>query len=156
MFTHFPTRIEEMVSTYRRTKLVHGVGAEDVEFIDALAAGDTHAAQLFDALMRVRSETDIAQDTFSNYHAFRGATIDEPDEIWRSEDGYEMPLVRFIKEFSQEDQPTFYYIVVTAEEEDSHSHYILFSFPTSDAESLDRYRQGEKLDPEEFVREESH
>jgi len=44
------------------------------------------------------------------------------------------------------------YVVVTQEDDNSNVHALLFSFPTTDKTLVDRYRQGEYLQPEEVAR----
>lgn len=156
VFTHFPTKVEEMASTYRRTIQIYSRDSSGgVQFVDALSGSDELAIGLYDAMLRLRSDVDIPEVEFSKYEDFRETVLNEPDEIWKGDDFNGKSIVKFIKEITFEDQ-TLHYIIVTAEEPETHSHYILFSFPTTDPNLLDRFRQGEKLDPGEFVKEESH
>jgi hypothetical protein len=64
--------------------------------------------------------------------------------------------VTFIKEFPDMGVEDLHYLVVTEEDADSQVNSLLFSFPSSDASLVDRYRQGENLEAEEVATESSH
>ena len=131
---------------------------------DALSEGDDLAVGLYRAMLTLRSEKDLEEGVFKDYEALREVTIEEPDEIWRSVDLSGNILVTFIKDFGGEDLstdlpselPEVRYIVVTIEDTPSSSHALLFSFPTTDINLVDRYRHGENLQAEEVVQEGSH
>lgn len=158
VYLHFPTIDENLLNWYRRgTKILDraekfGLSAAQE---DALSDGDELAQGLFEAMLKIRSEKDLSLSEFSNYLDYREVTLENPDEIWRYTDSQGRVLVNFIKEFTRDELPVFY-IVVTLEENLSESHFLLFSFPTRDVSLVDRYRHGESLHTEEFVREESH
>lgn len=155
IFTHFPTREESFVDRYRRGHQVFSK-EESVEIVDALSSQDEFAVRLHDAMLRLRNRRDIPSEEFQDYDECRMPTLDEPDEVWRSEQLGGRPICYFIKEFSGGDEGAIYYVVVTAEESASKSNYVLFSFPTKDRKLVERVRQGERMKVEEFVREESH
>jgi len=161
IYLHFPTNDMTLVERYRRGKLVHDrvmseVAAGSVEG-DALGEGDDLAVGLYRAMQKLRSEGDIAESTFKDYEEFRETTIEEPDEIWRSNDLSGNILVSFIKHFTESESDTsLSYVVVTIEDTPSSSHALLFSFPTKDDSLVDRYRHGENLQADEVVQEASH
>src|SRR5690606_6007801 len=123
---------------------------------DALREGDDFARGLYHAMLKVRADSDIKEDKFKRFAHLREDTIEQPDEIWRSNDSMGNVLVSFIKEFPDETPGNVYYIVVTLEDMPSNSHALLFSFPTIDEALVGRYRHGENLQAEEVVQEASH
>ena len=159
VYLHFPTNSEILVGQYRRGEKMFDRKLEDgvqgaVEG-DALYEGDEFAMGLYSAMMKLRSDDDIQENDFQEYAELREESIEEPDEIWRSNDTMGNVLVTFIKEYSEEDEALFY-IVITVEDLPSGSHALLFSFPTSDEGLVARYRHGENLQAEEVVQEASH
>jgi hypothetical protein len=159
VFIHFPTLDASVVDEFRRGRKIYEK-TESTERSgdlgeDALSTGDELAVSLYDAMLKLRSETDIEEKEFSEFSQLRESTIEESDEIWRKTDSQGNILVNFIKEFSIESGDIFF-IVVALEEPFSESHYVLFSFPTNDPNLVERYRQGDNLETEEFTREESH
>jgi hypothetical protein len=161
IFLHFVTKDLKMVEKYRRGDLVYDRAFEEVGFAamegDGLTEGDPFAMGLFLAMLKVRSEKDIA---FEHFHPMalemREDTIENPDEIWRSDDLRDNKLVTFIKEFPDNSVGPLSYVVITQEDENAGVHSLLFSFPTQDEQLLDRYRHGENLQAEEVVQESSH
>ncbi len=157
VFIHFPTFDEEVADVFRRGRKIyeksasHGLDMGE----DALSTGDELAVSLYEAMLKLRGEDDISEEEFGEYKSFREETIEESDEIYRKTDSQGNVLVNFIKEISMTDEDV-YYIVVALEEPFSESHYVLFSFPSRDKNLVERYRQGENLESEEFSREESH
>lgn len=158
VYLHFPTNNSDLVETYRRGEIVFERNAVDSPLGaiegDALHEGDDLAQGLFNAMLMLRSEKDIAEDEFHLYADCREEALEDADEIWRSGDTVGNVLVSFIKEFNDEEE--FAYVVVTVEDTPSGSHALLFSFPTRDKGLLDRYRHGENLQAEEVVQESSH
>jgi hypothetical protein len=161
VYLHFPTRNEALLDKYRRGQMVfqraHAdapVGAIDG---DALHEGDELAMGLYKAMLMLRSEKDLPETEFPEYAERREITLEEADEIWRSDDSLGNVLVSFIKEFGEdEEESESFYVVVTVEDAPSGSHALLFSFPTKDKGLVDRYRHGENLQAEEVVQENSH
>lgn len=158
VYLHFPTNDQDLLERYRRGALVFERGNADralgaIEG-DALYENDDLAEGLYRAMLLLRSDKDILEDEFLSYADFREDTLEDADEIWRSSDSLGNVLVSFIKEFTDEDE--FTYVVVTVEDEPSGSHALLFSFPTTDAGLVDRYRHGENLQAEEVTQESSH
>ncbi len=160
VYLHFPTKSESLVSKYRRGEKTYDrieqnipVGAIDG---DALHEGDELARGLYLAMMKVRSDSDIKEARFRDFGQLRESTIEQPDEIWRSNDSMGNVLVSFIKEFPEEEEKGIHYIVVTLEDMASNSHALLFSFPTTDEALVGRYRHGENLQADEVVQEASH
>lgn len=158
VYLHFPTNDEKLLEKYRRGQMVfqrsHAdspIGAIDG---DALHEGDDLALGLYKAMLMLRSDKDIQESEFQDYALNREPTLEEADEIWRSDDSQGNVLVSFIKEFGEEDES--FYVVVTVEDAPSGSHALLFSFPTRDKGLVDRYRHGENLQAEEVVQESSH
>ena len=160
VYLHFPTQSEVLVSKYRRGEKVYDRLEENIPFGaidgDALHEGDEFALGLYAAMMKVRSENDVKEDDFRRYGHLREETIEQPDEIWRSNDSMGNVLVSFVKEVADEGDAAMYYIVVTLEDMPSNSHALLFSFPTTDENLVGRYRHGENLQAEEVVQEASH
>ena len=157
VFLHFPTFEDAVIDKFRRGHKEYEKGinfSTEVE-MDALSSGDEFAVGLFEAMLTLRNDKDIPQEEFESYLRYREEAIEEADEIWRKTDSQGHVLVNFIKEF-EDPEGDFFYIVVSLEEQFSESHYILFSFPTNDKGLVGRYRQGENLDSEAFVKEESH
>lgn len=159
VFLHFPTRDIKLVEKYRRGDLIYDrvmkeVGKGAIEG-DALGEGDDLAVGLYKAMLKVRSEKDVPEENFQDYGKYRESTIEEADEIWRTNDLDGNVLVSFIKDCT-EDEPDLHYISITIEDGTSSSHALLFSFPTKDSNLVDRYRHGENLQAEEVVQEASH
>jgi len=159
VFLHFPTTDLKLVEFYRRGRLIYDKSQSELEIEasenDALSEGDELATRLFDAMLAVRSDKDIPPSEFEKYAHLRQETIEDSDEIWRSTDLQGDTIVSFIKEFSM-DEGDGSYIVITIEDVVSHSHFILFSFPTNDSQLTERYRQGQSLNTENPVKQESH
>lgn len=159
VYLHFPSRDASLVDRYRKGRLVYDRVIKEVERGavegDALSEGDDLAVGLYKAMLKLRGEKDIAEEEFKNYESMRESTIEEPDEIWRTNDLAGNILVTFIRDYSEEEQD-LHYVVVTIEDTPSSSHALLFSFPTHDRNLIDRYRHGENLQAEEVVQEASH
>ncbi len=160
IYLHFPSLDLELVDRFRRGTLVYDRVLKEVEAGavegDALGEGDDLAVGLYRAMMTLRGEKDVKEEDFKTFEAQRETTIEEADEIWRSNDLNGNVLVTFIKEFPDEGRPDLHYIVVTIEDTSSSSHALLFSFPTNDLSLVERYRHGENLQAEEVVQEASH
>ncbi len=150
---HFPTLDESMLDHFRRGQQYYD-RSKEIE-IDALSEGDELATGLFQAMMTIRSEKDIPEAEFSDYLELRDETIEEADEIWRSDDFSGNTLVNFIKDYTEGDRELFY-VAIAVEDKASDSHFLLFSFPSSDRSLVDRYRRGENLQTEEVEQTESH
>lgn len=161
IFLHYVTRDLSVVDKYRRGDLVYDRAFEEVGFAasdgDGLMEGDPFAMGLFLAMLKVRSEKDVEYTKFQELaKELREETIENPDEIWRSDDLRENSLVTFIKDYTDHDLGNLHYVVVTQEDEKAGVHSLLFSFPTTDEGLLERYRHGENLQAEEVVQESSH
>lgn len=160
VYLHFPSRDLGLVDHFRRGNLIYDRVLKEVENGavegDALTEGDDLAVGLYKAMLTLRSERDVREEDFKKFEHLREPTIEEADEIWRSVDLAGNVLVTFIKEFPDEARNDLHYVVVTVEDTASSSHALLFSFPTSDAGLLERYRHGENLQAEEVVQEASH
>lgn len=160
VYLHFPTNSDTFVAQYRKGEKTYDRQSESTPFGalegDALSEGDEFARGLYNAMMKVRSESDIKEDLFRKHAALREETIEQPDEIWRSNDSMGNVLVSFIREFPDEGEGALHYVVVTIEDMPSNSHALLFSFPTTDDNLVGRYRHGENLQAEEVVQEASH
>lgn len=162
VFLHFPSMDLTLVDRFRRGTLIYDRVMKEVEAGavegDALSEGDDLAVGLYRAMLTLRSEKDIAEEDFRDYESLRESTIEEPDEIWRTNDLAGNILVTFIKQFHDEAEAAkdVHYIVVTIEDTPSSSHALLFSFPTHDEGLVGRYRHGENLQAEEVVQEASH
>jgi hypothetical protein len=161
IFLHFVTRDLQLVDRFRRGDLVYDRAFEEVGFGmlegDALSEGDPLAMGLFLAMLKVRGEKDVAFDKFRSLgEEFREDTIENADEIWRSNDMKGNTLVTFIKDCSDHEISDLHYIAVTQEDPSSGTHSLLFSFPSTDESLVDRYRHGENLQAEEVTQESSH
>lgn len=160
IFLHFPSTDLELVDRFRRGNLLFDRVIKEVEMGavegDALTEGDDLAVGLYRAMLALRSDKDIAEKDFKKYEEHREAAIEDAEEIWRSNDLSGNVLVTFIKEYPDESKKDLHYIVVTIEDTSSSSHALLFSFPTTDLNLVDRYRHGENLQAEEVVQEASH
>lgn len=161
VLTHFPSKNQELVKKYKRGEMVYDkIYEKVVEGAlegDSLLEGDPLAIGLYLSMLKVRSDQDIPQSEFKNFIELRESTIEDADEIWRKSDMDGNVMVIFIKEFP--DHPTssdMTYVTVTIEDESNGVHTLLFSFPTTDATLVDRYRMGENLQAEEIVQENSH
>jgi hypothetical protein len=157
---HFATRDEELIKNYERGELIY-----DLEFEllkpgaldgDALSDGEPFAMGLYAAMLKIRSEGDIPQAKFADFAEYREETIESADEIWKKTDMDGNVLVTFIKEVSDATLGEMFYIAITLEEPTNQVHALLFSFPTTDENLVDRYRQGENLQAEEVTQESSH
>jgi hypothetical protein len=158
VFLHFPVFDPSVAEKYKRgTKIfdrAQGGSAQYEQTVDALSEGDEFAVGLYQAMLKLRSNKDIPEEEFPKYLVHREKTIEEPDEVWKFTDSQGHVIVRFIKQIT--DQENMIYIVNTLEEEASESQYLLFSFPTTDQNLVDRFRQGESLEAVSYTREESH
>lgn len=160
IYLHFPSLDIDLVDRFRRGDLVYDRVIKEVEAGavegDALGEGDHLAVGLYRAMLTLRSEKDVQEKDFRNFEEHREATIEEADEIWRSNDLNGNVLVTFIKYFPDDHRTDLHYLVVTIEDTASSSHALLFSFPSTDVSLIDRYRHGENLQAEEVVQEASH
>lgn len=160
VYLHFPSHDLSLVDRFRHGTLVYDRVLKEVEKGavegDALSEGDDLAVGLYRAMLTLRSEKDIPESEFKKFESLREATIEDADEIWRSVDLAGNILVTFIKECPEQDVANLHYVVITIEDTPSSSHALLFSFPTTDENLLDRYRHGENLQAEEVVQEASH
>lgn len=160
IFLHFVTKDLELASRYRRGDLVYDRAFEEVGFGaiegDALSEGDPMAIGLFLSMLKLRSETDVAFENFQSLGECREETIENADEIWRTNDLHGNTLVTFIKEYPDHEIKDLSYVAVTQEDTSNNVHSLLFSFPTTDPNLLDRYRHGENLQAEEVSQESSH
>lgn len=161
IFLHFLTQDIGLVDKYRRGDLVYDRTFEDVAFGalegDSLSEGDPLSMGLFISMLKVRSESDIPHDKFQEYGAeLREDTIESADEIWRTSDAHGNNLVTFIKEYPDHETKNLYYVAITHEDPNSAVHSLLFSFPTTDPNLVERYQHGENLQAEEVTQESSH
>lgn len=160
VLSHFPTKVPDVAAQYQRGEMVYSKRYEQVQPAvlegDALGDGDPLAIGLYLSMAKVRSEKDIPEDDFKKYADLREDTIENPDEIWRKNDLDGNILVSFIREYPEHETKELTYVVVTQEDDNSNVHALLFSFPTTDKTLVDRYRQGENLQAEEVVQENSH
>lgn len=160
IFLHFPSHDLELVDRFRRGNLLFDRVIKEVEKGavegDALTEGDDLAVGLYRAMLALRSDKDIPEADFKNFEHLRESAIEDAEEIWRSNDLSGNVLVTFIKEYPEEAKKDLHYVVVTIEDTSSSSHALLFSFPTTDLNLVDRYRHGENLQAEEVVQEASH
>lgn len=157
---HFPTRVLDLAENYQRGLLIFDKNYEQVRDAaiegDALHEGDSLAMGLYLSMVKVRSEKDIAESDFQKFADQREETIESPDEIWRKTDMDGNILVSFVREVPDHSVKELYYVVVAQEESEGGVHSLMFSFPTIDKSLVDRYRQGENLQAEEVVQENSH
>ena len=157
VYLHFPTKSRDFVERYQRGQIIFDSllenavkGALDG---DALLEGDELAVGLYEAMLKLRSTDDLQEDEFRAYSDCRELSIEDSEEIWRTNDSYGNVLVHFIKEFPER---KIFYIVATVEDSPSGTHALLFSFPTRDENLVERYRQGQNLHGNEVVQEASH
>lgn len=161
IYLHFPSKDLDLVEKFREgelkySKALEGVPEGAIEG-DALYEADELALGLYDAMIKLRSATDIAEPEFINFANYREITVEGADEIWRKDDMMGNVLVTFIRQIDDHpDETNLYYLVVTLEDTPSGSHSLLFSFPTKDASLVERYKQGENLQAEEVIHESSH
>jgi hypothetical protein len=160
VYLHFPTKDEDLIERYRRGYKVYDryyanapMGSIDG---DALMESDPLAIGLFEAMVKLRGEHDIPLTEFGIHSELRDPSIQEADEIWRTNDSMGNTLVTFIKDFTEEQSAKLFYVVVTIEDPQSNSHTLLFSFPSTDETLVQRYRHGENLQAEEVTQESSH
>lgn len=160
VYLHFPTRSETLYGQYRRGEKIYDRFDETTPLGaiegDALFENDEFARGLYHAMLKLRAETDIREEDFKDYAQYREESIEQPDEIWRTNDSTGNILVHFVRDLSEDGNEQLFYIVVTIEDSASNSHALLFSFPTNDENLVSRYRLGENLQAEEVVQEASH
>lgn len=158
IFMHFPTKNLKLVEEFKMGEMVFDLITKDVYpgaiDGDALSEGDTLAVGHYKAMLVVRNENDIPSSDFQKYSSLREDSIELADEIWRASDSYGQNIVTFIKHHP--DPENIYYLVVTLEDSESDSNILLFSFPTNDEALVERYRQGENLQADEIIQENSH
>ena len=157
VFLHFPTTDFDLLDRYCEGEMIYNKALTNVPpgavEGDALTEGEDLALGLYSAMLSLRLDKDLVEEDFYKYAELREPTVEDADEIWRSDDSQGNVLVNFIKEFADQN---IFYVVVTVEDGPSNSHILLFSFPTSDSNLVDRYRHGENLHAEEVVQESSH
>lgn len=161
IFLHFVTKDLDLAMKYRRGDLVYDRAFEEVGFGavegDSLGEGDPMAIGLFLSMLKLRIENDVPFEKFQQIGVeCREETIENADEIWRSNDLHGNTLVTFIKEFPDHEISDLHYVAVTQEDTSSNVHSLLFSFPTTDSSLVDRYRHGENLQADEVSQESSH
>lgn len=161
VYFQFLTRDPKIVEKYRVGRMVFDQSLTEIEFGmiegDALSEGDPLAVGLFHAMLKLRSDQDISKEMFQELGMeCRDRTIQEADEIWKSQDSSGHVLVTFIREFHDHAIKDLFYIVVTQQELGSGVHALLFSFPTKDEALVERYRHGENLQANEVAQESSH
>jgi hypothetical protein len=161
IYFQFLTRDPKVVEYYRSGRMVFDQTLNEIEFGmlegDALSEGDPLAVGLFQAMLKLRGENDIPHEKFQELGLeCRDRTIEEADEIWRSQDSSGQILVTFIREFPDHAIKDLFYLVVTLQEPNSGVHALLFSFPTNDESLVERFRHGENLQAEEVAQESSH
>lgn len=160
VFLHFATVDSQLAEVFREKEIIYHSKLESVQFAaiegDSLLEGDYLAIGLLESMIKLRSDKDIPTDKFQEYAEFRDETINNPDEIWRQVSSEGNILVNFIKEITEHSEKDLHYVVVTEEEPETQVHSLLFSFPTTDLNLLERYRQGENLEAEEVSTESSH
>ncbi len=158
IFMHFPTKYFALTEEFQMGEMIFDLVTKDVYpgaiDGDALSEGDILAVGHYKAMLVVRNDSDIPADEFQNYSPLREDSIELADEIWRTSDSYGQNIVTFIKHHP--DPENIYYIVVTLEDSESDSNILLFSFPTNDEALVERYRQGENLQADEIIQENSH
>ena len=158
IFMHFPSGNKELVRKFCSGEPAFDASTKDLYLAtlqgDALSEEDELAIGHYRAMMMIRSPDDIPQERFKDYGSLREECIECADEIWRNNDSYGQSLVTFIKHFTEPQD--IYYIVVTLEEPNSDSNMLLFSFPTQKESLVGRYRQGENLQIDEIINENSH
>lgn len=158
IFMHFPTKNSGLAEEFKMGEMVFDLQTKDVYpgaiDGDALSEGDTLAVGHYKAMLVVRNEGDIPPEDFQAYSELREDSIELADEIWRVTDSYGQNIVTFIKHHP--DPENMYYLVVTLEDSESDSNILLFSFPTNDEALVERYRQGENLQADEIIQENSH
>lgn len=159
IYLHFPTRDLNLVERYQRGDFVysraHIMAPQGALEGDALSEGELLASGLYEAMLLVRSSSDLPESEFKSYAELREEAIQEADEIWRNTDSMGNVLVSFIKDFHDVEED-LHYVAVTVEDTPTNSHALLFSFPTKDVNLLERYRHGENLQAEEVIQESSH
>ena len=160
VFMHFPTKDARLVESFRTKELIYHKKLESVQFAaiegDSLMEGDYLAIGLLESMIKLRSDKDIPPEKFKDFAEFREEAINNPDEIWRQVGSEGNVLVNFVKEITDHAIKDLHYVAVTEEDPESEVHSLLFSFPTSDLNLLERYRQGENLEAEEVSTESSH
>lgn len=161
IYLHFPSKDLDLVEKFREGQLKYSKALEGVPEGalegDALFEADELAMGLYDAMIKLRSASDIPESDFVNFADYRELTVEGADEIWRKDDMMGNVLVTFVRQIDDHPEETnLYYIVVTLEDTPSNSHSLLFSFPTKDPSLVERYRQGENLQAEEVIHESSH
>jgi hypothetical protein len=161
VYAQFLTGNGKILEHYRKGRMVYDQSLSEIEFGmlegDALSEGDPLAVGLFQAMLKLRLDIDVNQTQFEILgKECRDRTIEEADEIWRSQDSSGQILVTFIREFPDHSIKDLFYIVVTQQELNSGIHALLFSFPTQDESLVERYRYGENLHAEEVAQESSH
>ncbi len=160
VYLHFPTTDDKLVDKYRKGHLIYDRQSDAILGAiegDSLTEDDSLSRGLYEAMLKLRSDDDIKEEYFLDYAGFREESIEQADEIWRSNNSAGNVLVTFIKEFQlEDDDEALYYLSITQEDEGSNTHALLFSFPTNDVNLVDRYRNGENLQADEITQESSH
>lgn len=102
-------------------------------------------------MLDVRSELDIPIEEFYFYDDYMPMCLEDPDEVYQSEDDHGDELKVFIKSFKKQNK-TFFYIVLSIEIEvnvNSNDKEIalmpVLGFPSTDTSLYKEYTQGVKL-----------
>lgn len=161
LFNGFTREIKVLEKFSENCEVVYHKDFEAIEFAsldgDALNELDPLAMGLFQAVLKIRQNNDIAKKHYRKLgEELREIAIQSPDEIWRSLDHKGHILVTFIKEFPDHSIRDLHYIAITLEDPISAVHSLLFSFPTKDLSLVERYRHGENLQAEEVNQESPH
>lgn len=130
------------------------IGATEGE---SLYEGHGLALGIYKAMMSLRQNNDIPEKKFKDFVYLREQTIEDFGEIWRSflDDHI---LVTFVKDYALEkmEYSKLWYVVVTLEDPESETHSLLFGFPTTDEQLLNRHRVGERVQAEQVLQDFSH
>ncbi len=157
---HFPTKSPKVLKYYQRGEPIFSEVVENVRPAalegDALCEMDPLAVGLYMSMLKLRTEKDVPLKDYQDYKELREETIENADEIWKKADSEGNSFVTFIKEFPDHATSDLFYVAVTQEDPQTNVHALLFSFPTTDAQLVDRYRLGENLHAEEVTQESSH
>lgn len=99
-------------------------------------------------MLAERSEADIPFENFDLYDEYIPQTLEDPDEIYQTQDDIDDEVYTYIRSFSV-DQKSFYYFVLCImaghHDEDEEIMMPFISFPTVDGSLYDKFRKGERL-----------
>jgi hypothetical protein len=135
----------------------HSAADKEAPPIDILPEGiqglEQKKGQVLAQQLELRGEADIAFDQFNLYDQFFDLTLEDPDEIYRWQDGDGDTLLTYIKAHNQGNTSFFYFVIMlkvdprwVVNPENARDVLVpVLSFPSVDGQMSAFYRRGDLL-----------